>query len=127
MRGTSYSGIITPTTSSIFTFDIPPASAGQTCTLIYLLPRQAELQTSSFTISGSGAIDFSRLAVAASLQTSYANAPPVADDYGVTVVAPGGAYTIASFACPAGQAISFEMRSEGGTVLEYFQDYNPSP
>ncbi|PLB39841.1 uncharacterized protein BDW47DRAFT_102511 [Aspergillus candidus] len=34
---------------------------------------------------------------------------------------------ISSFSCPAGQAVSYEMKSGGSTDLEFFQDYNPAP
>lgn len=92
-----------------------------------MLPTQAQLVTSSFTLSGSGAIDFSKLNAVATQGTTFANAPGVAVDYGVTTVSPGNSYTITQFACPAGTAISFEMKSSGGTSLNFFQDFNPCP
>jgi len=125
--GTSYNGQVTSTISTIFNFDIPASDAGKTCSLIFLLPLQSQLQTSSFTISGSGQIDFSMLGGVASQSTTFANAPAVKTDYGVTTVAPGNSYNIATFPCPAGSAVSYELKSVGGTSLTYFQDYNPSP
>ncbi|SLM35523.1 Ubiquitin 3 binding protein But2, C-terminal [Lasallia pustulata] len=126
-NGTSYNGAITPTISSIFKFDIPASYANQTCSLIFFLPLTSQLETSAYTLSGSGAIDFALLSGAATQNTGYANAPAVATDYGVTTVAPGGSYTIATFACPAGTSMAFELKSSGGTSLNYFQDYNPAP
>lgn len=125
--GTSYFGIVSSTVSSIFNFDIPASDAGKTCSLIFLFPTQAQLTTSSFTFSGNGGIDFSKLSGVATGSTSYSNAPGVAQDYGVTTVAPGHSYTIATFPCPANTAISFELKASGDTSLNYFQDYNPSP
>jgi hypothetical protein len=125
--GTSYFGEVSSTISSIFNFDIPESYVGQTCSLVFLFPLQSQLQTSSFTFSGSGGIDFSELNGIATSATSYSNAPGVATDYGTTVVAPGNSYTIATFPCPAGTTISFEMKAIGDTSLTYFQDYNPSP
>lgn len=125
--GTSYNGEVSSTVSSIFNFDIPPSYAGQTCSLVFLFPTQAELTTSSFTFSGNGGIDFSLLNGVATQATDFANAPEVETDYGVTTVAPGNSYTIATFACPAGTAQSFELKASGDTCLTYFQDYNPSP
>ncbi|KAJ9644049.1 hypothetical protein H2199_003917 [Coniosporium tulheliwenetii] len=52
--GTSYNGHISSNKSAIFNFDFPPSLAGKTCTLIFLLPTQDKLVTSSFTLSGSG-------------------------------------------------------------------------
>lgn len=126
MPGTSYFGEVSSTISSIFDFDIPSSDAGKTCSIIFLFPKQADLQTSSFTFSGSGNIDFSMLKAPADASTSYASMPAVAMDYGMTMVAPGNSYTIASFDCPAGQKVAFEMSAKDDTMLKYFQDYNPS-
>jgi len=125
--GTSYFGEVSSTISSIFNFDIPAADTGKTCSLVFLFPTQAELVTSSFTFSGNGGIDFSLLSGVATGATDYANAPGVKTDYGVTTVAPGNSYSIATFSCPGGTAISFEAKASGDTALRYFQDYNPSP
>jgi hypothetical protein len=125
--GTSYNGEVSSTISSIFNFDIPASYSVQTCSLVFLFPDQSQLQTSSYTFSGNGGIDFSKLSGVATQSTDYANAPGVATDYGVVTVAPGNSYNIATFPCPAGQAVSFELKAQGDTCLTYFQDYNPSP
>ena len=63
--------------STIFNFDIPQSLQGQACTIAFTLPTQAQLQTSSFTTSGSGAIDFKLLSGPAQAGTTYATAPSV--------------------------------------------------
>lgn len=125
--GTSYFGEVSSTISTIFNFDIPASDSGKTCNLIFLFPTQAQLTTSSFTFAGNGGIDFSLLSSVATQSTDFANAPAVKTDYGVTTVAPGNSYSIATFPCPAGTAVSFEAKASGDTCLRYFQDYNPSP
>ena len=125
--GTQYNGKVSSDVSSIFNFDIPSSYSGDTCSLVFLFPKQSDLETSSFTFSGNGGIDFCLLDDVATQSTDYNNAPSCTTDYGVTTVAPGNTYTIATFDCPAGQAVSFEMKACGDTDLEYFQDYNPSP
>lgn len=125
--GTSYFGTISSTISSIFNFDIPASDSGKKCSLVFLFPTQAQLTTSSFTFSGNGGLDFSLLNGVATQATDFANAPAVKTDYGVTTVAPGNSYSIATFDCPAGTAVSFEVKASGDTKLSYFQDYNPSP
>jgi len=125
--GTSFFGEVSSTISTIFNFDIPSSDSGKTCSLIFLFPTQAQLTTSSFTFSGNGGIDFSLLSSVATQSTDFANAPSVETDYGVTTVAPGNSYSIATFPCPAGTAVSFEAKASGDTSLRYFQDYNPSP
>jgi len=125
--GTSYFGEITPDVSSIFNFDIPSSYSGMDCSLIFLFPEQSQLQTSSYTFSGSGDIDVAQLEQVATESTTYDTVPAVKKNYGEFTVAPGHSYSIATFACPASQAIAFEIKSEDDTSLNYFQDYNPSP
>ncbi|KAI0428318.1 ubiquitin 3 binding protein But2 C-terminal domain-containing protein [Xylaria sp. FL1042] len=128
--GTSYYGQVTSTISSAFNFDIPQSYAGKTCTAVFYFPTQGQLETSSFTFSGSGAVDFSRLNGPVSAATSYANLPAVAQSYGQKTIAPGNGYTLSSFPCPAGESVAFKMSAAQGdssTNLRYFQDYNPCP
>lgn len=125
--GTSYNGQISPTVSSIYNFDIPASDAGKSCSLVFLFPERSALQTSSFTISGSGAVNFASLAGPTDVNTSYNNAPKVAQDLGGQTLVPGYNYTITTFQCPAGQRIAYKMSGSGDTCLNYFQDYNPCP
>ncbi|XMA12767.1 hypothetical protein WAI453_005558 [Rhynchosporium graminicola] len=125
--GTSYFGEVSSTISSIFNFDIPSTDSGKTCTLIFLFPLASQLQTSSFTFSGNGAISFSQLDGVANNATTYANAPGEKRFIGTGVVSPGNAYRIDTFACPAAEALSFEFRAVGDTYLRGFQDWNPEP
>ncbi|TKA63000.1 hypothetical protein B0A49_08887 [Cryomyces minteri] len=125
--GTSYNGTISSKISSIYNFDVPAADTGKTCSLVFLLPKKTELETSDFTLSGTGAIDFGMLSSAATAGTTYDSIPSTAKDYGVTTVVPGNAYTIATFPCPAGERVSYKASAKDNTCLNYFQDYNPSP
>jgi Ubiquitin 3 binding protein But2 C-terminal domain len=94
---------------------------------VFLFPTQDELETSAFEFSGDGAISFSELEAPAGNQTSSSNAPAQKVDFGVTKVSPGHNFTIASFACPAGQTVGFELKNAGSTRLDFFEDFNPSP
>lgn len=125
--GTSYNGTITPTISSIYNFDVPASDAGKTCNLVFLFPLQSQLETSSFSISGGGDIDFFLLDGVADAATTFANAPVVKQDYGMAGFVPGNTYSVASFACPAGQSVGVLAKACGDTVFSYFQDYNPAP
>jgi hypothetical protein len=124
--GTQYNGKVTSTISSIFNFDVPASYTG-TCSLVFLFPEQKDLETSSFTFNGDGAIDFKQLSTVASQSTTFANQGGVATDFGAKTVTPGTSTVISTFACPAGQAVSYELSAVSGTSLEFFQDYNPSP
>ncbi|PIG90344.1 GPI anchored cell wall protein [Aspergillus arachidicola] len=125
--GTSYNGTISSTVSTIFNFDIPSSDAGKTCSLVFLFPKKEDLETSSYSFSGDGKVDFASLQSAATQSTTYNNAPAVKEDYGDFTISPGNSYLISTFECPAGQAVSYEMKNSGSTELDFFEDYNPSP
>lgn len=125
--GTQFNGKVTSTVSSIFNFDIPQSDSGKTCSLVFLFPKQADLQTSSFTFSGDGKIDFAALSGVATKSTTFHNAPSVSKDLGTITVSPGNQYVVSTFSCPAGKTVSYEMKNAGSTSLEFFEDFNPSP
>ncbi|KAL7945061.1 ubiquitin 3 binding protein But2 C-terminal domain-containing protein [Trichoderma barbatum] len=126
--GTSFFGEVSSSVSSIFNFDIPSGDQGKKCSLVFLFPEQKDLETSSFTFSGTGALDFARLKNPASQGTTWNNQPGKKQDFGTTTVSPGHSYVISTFDCPAGQAIAFKVSANGGrTSFRYFQDFNPSP
>ncbi|ODM23038.1 hypothetical protein SI65_00627 [Aspergillus cristatus] len=125
--GTSYNGTISSSKTTLYNFDVPQSYADKTCSLVFLFPKQEDLETSAFTFSGDGKIDFASLESAVTTDTSYSNMPGVKEDYGVTTLAPGNSYVISTFSCPAGEAISYEMKNAGSTYLDFFEDYNPSP
>ncbi|OAK98386.1 hypothetical protein IQ06DRAFT_295714 [Phaeosphaeriaceae sp. SRC1lsM3a] len=125
--GTSYNGKVDKSTCSIFNFDIPASYSGKKCSVVFLFPQQKDLETSSYTTSGSGSCSFSQLSSPATQSTSWSNQPSKKSDLGSMSVAPGNSYVIASGDCAAGQTVSYEMCSSGDYSLDYFQDYNPSP
>ncbi|KAJ5807022.1 hypothetical protein N7474_010614 [Penicillium riverlandense] len=125
--GTQFNGEVTSTISSIFNFDIPSSDSGKTCSLVFSFPQQADLQTSSFTLSGDGKVDIARLSGAASSSTTFNNAPSVAQDLGDITISPGNTFVVSTFSCPAGQTVAFEMKNAGSTNLKFFEDFNPPP
>ncbi|KAM0335475.1 hypothetical protein ACHAQA_000523 [Verticillium albo-atrum] len=125
--GTSYNGEVNSKISSIFNFDIPSAYKGKTCSLVFLFPKKEDLETSDWKLSGSGEVDFCKLEGVADEKTTYNNAPGVESDLKTVKVEAGNGYSIATFDCPAGEAVSFEIKGKGDTSLWFFEDYNPSP
>jgi hypothetical protein len=125
--GTQFNAEVTSTISTIFNFDIPASDAGKTCSLVFHFPKQMDLQTSSFTFSGDGKVDFAELSSPATQSTTFNNAPSVKTDFGVTTIAPDNSYVISTFTCPSGQAVAFEMKGAGTTDFTFFEDFNPSP
>lgn len=125
--GTGSNGTVTSTVSSVFNFDIPASDTGKTCSLVFLFPKQQDLETSSFTFSGDGKIDFAKLSRAVSTSTTLSNLPPVSQDLGTITVSPGNSYVVSTFPCPSDQSVAFEMKNAGSTELKFFEDFNPSP
>ncbi|KAJ5994418.1 hypothetical protein N7451_010142 [Penicillium sp. IBT 35674x] len=125
--GTQYFGTVSETVSTLFNFDIPSSYEGSTCNLVFMFPQKADLETSDYTFSGDGKIDFSKLSEVASSSTTYDNAPSVSEDLGDITISAGNSYVVSSFSCPAGETIAFEMSEAGTTDLHWFNDYNPSP
>ncbi|KAF7941109.1 hypothetical protein BELL_0118g00110 [Botrytis elliptica] len=126
--GTSYDGVVNSTVSSLFNFDIPASYASKTCSLVFLFPTQDMLETSSYTFSGSGAIDFKQLSTTVTTSSTYNSIGSTATDFGSKTITPGSWTVVDTFTCPAGQAISYEMTASGSdTDFWWFEDYNPSP
>lgn len=125
---TSYFPHISPEMDTLVNFDIPPTYAGRTCTLVFLFPAQAQLETSSFSLSGSGGMDVAQLAEPATEGTSYNSAPNVAQELKhVPTVSPRNKYVISSGACAAGRRVGYRVSATGSLDLRYFQDWNPCP
>ncbi|KAA8572581.1 hypothetical protein MFRU_003g02300 [Monilinia fructicola] len=126
--GTSYDGVVNSTVSTLFNFDIPSSYASKTCSLVFLFPTQDMLETSSYTFSGSGAIDFKQLSTTVTTSSTYNSMGSTKTDFGSKTCTPGSWTVVDTFACPAAKAISFEMSAGGSnTNLWWFEDYNPSP
>ena len=120
--GTSYDGIVNSTTSSVFVFDFDSSYSGSTCALTFLLPPQADLTSSSYTLTGPGGIDIALLAGNADEGTTFNNKPGVETDYGVVTLSEGTASRFASSPCPVGTEISYELSTKDGTSLVFFED-----
>ncbi|KAJ5158824.1 GPI anchored cell wall protein [Penicillium coprophilum] len=125
--GTSYNGTVSSTISSVFNFDIPSSDSGKTCSLVFLFPELQDLETSSYSFSGDGKIDFSKLSSAVDESTTFKNLPSVSQDLGDITVSPGNSYVVSTFSCPAGEKVTYKMENSGSTDLNFFEDYNPSP
>ncbi|KAF2089597.1 hypothetical protein K490DRAFT_37086 [Saccharata proteae CBS 121410] len=125
--GTQYFGTISSTVCSTYNFDIPANYTGLTCTLEFLFPLKSELETSDFTVSGSGEVTFSELSSPVSESTTYDTVPSTEKTLGSYNLAPGNSYVIQTGECKAGQTIAYEICGSGSFYLNYFQDWNPSP
>ncbi|KAK4897619.1 hypothetical protein LTR27_004765 [Elasticomyces elasticus] len=128
--GTQYNGVISSTVSSIFNFDVPSDYAGKTCSLVFLFPEKAALQTSAYTFNTHGGISVSELSSPATAKTTYATVPAVsvADFGSIASLKAGSKNVVASQKCAAGRTVSYMFKSTGGLDLKWFQDaQSPSP
>jgi len=124
---TSFNGTASGSVSTIFNFDIPASDAGKTCSLDFLFPEQSQLETSAFSMTGSGEVEFSILESACAQGTSYETKPKTHEVLGTKKMSPGSSYHIHEAPCRAGQTVAIEMKAIGDTCLNYFQDFNPCP
>ncbi|KAL1301990.1 hypothetical protein AAFC00_002444 [Neodothiora populina] len=126
--GTQYNAYVGGGNSTVFNFDIPQDYSGKQCSVIFLFPKQSQLETSSFTLSGSGGLTFEQLSSPAGLDVSYSSLPKVQSKLNeISNVTPGNSYVVSTGACAAGTTESIEVSSTGGLNLEFFEDWNPSP
>ncbi|KAL8931129.1 MAG: hypothetical protein Q9208_000233 [Pyrenodesmia sp. 3 TL-2023] len=125
---TGFNGIASSTVSSIFNFDIRPSYAGRTCSLVFLFPTRESLQTSNYTLSGSGGLDIARLVSPSTAETTFNNQPAVNVTVGsIPNLQAGNSYTIGSGGCFAGARVAYKVSATGSLDLDYFQDFNPAP
>ncbi|KAI4174427.1 MAG: hypothetical protein LQ343_002364 [Gyalolechia ehrenbergii] len=125
---TGFNGHFSPTISTIFNFDFPYSFEGRTCSLVFLFPQRESLQTSNYTLSGTGGIDVTRLLAPADESTTYNNQPALNTTVGsIPGLQAGNSYTIGSGDCFAGTRIGYKVSATGSLDLDYFQDYNPAP
>lgn len=124
---TSFNGTASGSISSIFNFDIPASAAGKTCSLDFLFPTQSQLETSAFSLTGKGEVEFSILEAPAKQGTTYDNKPKSHRILRNLNLVPGHASLISKYPCPAGETIGVEMTAKADTCLNYFQDFNPCP
>ncbi|ORY78137.1 ubiquitin 3 binding protein But2 C-terminal domain-domain-containing protein [Protomyces lactucae-debilis] len=119
--------------SSVFTFDFQQAG---TCSINFLFPTKAQIQalggTTDYTLAGGNSIDVTLYQLASvatdAASLTYSNKPVQVATYTATLT-PGQNTTFATFACPVGKSVSYELAVSAGSssTLSFFEDYNPPP
>ncbi|GAB7358500.1 hypothetical protein MBLNU230_g2563t1 [Neophaeotheca triangularis] len=126
--GTQFNITASDSISTIANFDVPASAKGMTCKLEFLFPEQHQLETSAYTFSGSGKVSFKKMTSPAKQHTTYHNMPKCDKNaHNEITVAPGNAYDVEEFPCPAGETMAVMMSPEDDTCLSLFQDVNPCP
>lgn len=133
--GPSAHGQVSANASTVFNFDIPWSWAGQSCRAFFSLPTLAQLGDGSgddLYLGGTGAVAFARVAPPAAPDTTFqdvlGNAPGTERvDLGATYLVPGTTYVVESFACLAGQTITYLATASEGqdALLVYTQGAPP--
>ena len=117
---------INPSTSDIFNFDIPSDYAGKKCSLVFMLPLNSQMTTSSFNLTGSGGLTFAQLKHPVTEQTTYNTVGETVRDYtSIPDLQPGNTYVVGVEECPAGDKVGILVKATGSLDLRYFQDFNP--
>lgn len=124
-NGTSFFGTVSKTVTSYFKFDIPDSYADKVCTFKFIFPQVDQMETSSFTLTGSGNVTagFTR---AVTENTTWNNAPKTTTKGNFTLQ-PGGSYALAKGECEAGGVVGFMIEGSEDTWFKWFQDSNPCP
>ncbi|OTB00747.1 hypothetical protein M426DRAFT_37782, partial [Hypoxylon sp. CI-4A] len=123
--GPSAYGDVSATISTVFKFDVPSNANGMTCKVVFLLPsRKTDDLENSFNITGSGALEFSRLDGSINAGTKQDTVSDIAHSSHRLTVAPSNAYTVDSFACSGGDEVTIEMSGVPGsqTDVRFLQD-----
>jgi hypothetical protein len=125
---TSFNGTASHTISTIFNFDIPASWKNKRCSADFLFPEQSQLETSAFTLTGTGEVEFSDLYKPAVQGTTFENKPKTHGTFDTVKLVPGNAYRIWEGPCMSqGATYAIELKAKGDTCLNYFQDFNPCP
>ncbi|EKG15361.1 Ubiquitin 3 binding protein But2 [Macrophomina phaseolina MS6] len=122
--GTQYFGIASTTTRSYFNFDIPEDYKGKECTARFMLPAKDQLETSDFTLKGSGNVSAGWTSEI-SQSVSWNTAPKCANPKSFQLQ-PGHSYIVGKAQCKPG-VMGFMLEGAVDTYLHWFQDYNPCP
>jgi Ubiquitin 3 binding protein But2 C-terminal domain len=116
--GTQYLGTVSKTVDTLFQFNIPSTYSGKTCSLIMLLPSTPNVQQ----FSGDGILHTTLLQNQVSTSTTWNTKGPVSTDHGNVTVVEGNSYTLATFDCPAGYQLTYDVGSaDGNTELTWFE------
>ena len=98
--------------------------------MVFLFPTREKLQTSNYTLSGTGGLNFERLPLdhPADSATTFNNQPKANATVGtIPDLQAGNNYVIGSGGCFAGLRTAYKVSATGSLALDYFQDYNPEP
>ncbi|KIV90425.1 hypothetical protein PV10_07734 [Exophiala mesophila] len=131
--GPQLNGVFTPNDiASIFSFDVPVERSDANCTLEFIFPAKAQLQTSNFEYEGGGSFFFSGYNPGScpNANTTWNNqpAPGPFPDFPPIHMEPGNAYTIDVGPCfvGAGSCVAGKTWSND-TNFWYFQDSGECP
>jgi len=123
--GVSYEGVVSPTVSSLFNFDIPASYAGKNCNVVLLFPDGSQQWQPAATFKTPGGITVQQLTTPASTTMTYANVPKGQIVGSVSHLEAGHGYTISTGPCAAGKTLGYRIDSADGLDLQFFQSINP--
>ncbi|KAK8852037.1 ubiquitin 3 binding protein But2 C-terminal domain-containing protein [Apiospora arundinis] len=135
--GPTYLGQVSQNASTVFNMEIPPSYAGKSCKVFFSFPTMEQMASSngseSYYFGGSGGISFARLAKPALITTTWedvfgsSNETGGGISLGQTTISPGYTFVVETFACPAGQTLTYLMmeQEDEDTYLVFMQNDVP--
>ena len=122
--GTQYVAEISNAYDTLFQFNLPSSYSGMTCSLLMLLPSSANVQS----FSGDGVLNFALMSHQVTASTTWSSKGGVETNHGNLTVAEGHNYLVATFSCPAGYELTYQVSSAtGGTNTTFFETTQSPP
>jgi len=123
--GASYEGVVSPTISSLFNFDIPASYTGKTCNLVFLLPNSSQQWRPTTLVKSPGGITIQQLSTPASASSTFLNTPAGKIIGSVGHIEVGHGYTITSGPCGPAKTVGYRIDSVNGLDMHLFQSISP--
>jgi glucan endo-1,3-beta-D-glucosidase len=125
--GNQFTAQISPTRSTLFSFNIQPEPGKSTCNLVFALPLLSNPSyVAPYIMLSSGGIGVSRLVGPADGRVSLNSVSGSTLVGNVPRLTPGNKYTLASAPCETGQTVGYRIDSAGGLDLQFFQMISPA-
>lgn len=121
--GNGYVAQLSPTLATVFVYDVRAEYQGKTCNLAFHMPPAFPWpDMSPVKIRSPGGIIVSSVGQqAASADISASNVVSSGVVGWIPSVSPSNQYDLASFPCPAGQRVAYQVESTGGLAMDFFQ------
>jgi glucan endo-1,3-beta-D-glucosidase len=124
--GKQFIGRLDPVHSTLFNFNVPADYAGKACRLTFFVPSPSSEWWQPIQMKTAGGIAVSELDQLATETTSFSTVGTSRPVGSVGLLAKGEGNLVASFPCPAGKMVGYQVDSIGGLDLQFFEMITPA-